>query len=75
VRYNRHLDSVGVGVCDTQEFYLHPSAVDRSVDTEDCSSVEGVGLGYREEKTQSDKRYQELNYILQAWSRIVCTDM
>ena len=59
----RHLDAVGVGVRDTQELHLHPGAVDGGIDTKGCSSTQGMGLGYREEKAQGGKRYQELSYI------------
>lgn len=59
----RHLDPVGVGVCDTQELHLHPSAVDGGIDAKGCPSTEGMGLGYREEKAQGGKRYQELSCI------------
>lgn len=60
---SRYLDPVGIGVCDTQELHLHPSAADGGVDTEGCPSTEGLGLGYWEEKAQVGERYQEMSYI------------
>lgn len=56
VAVSRYLDPAGVGVRDPQELYLHPSAVDGGVDAEGGSSIEGMGLGYREEKAQGGER-------------------
>ncbi len=71
-RAARHLDAVGAGVRDTQEFHLHPGAAYGCRHAKGRQGAQGLGLGYWQKETQRGEVREGGSCIYWGWMEAQC---